>query len=50
MRIGYACVSKQQAELVRGVQEGRFSMAEVAMLFGVHPAGVSRLMAQQLKR
>ena len=41
---------QQQAELVRGVQEERYSMAEAARLFGVHPATVSRLMAQQLKR
>ena len=50
MCIGYACFSKQQAELVRRVQEERFSMATSAMLFGVHPADVSRLVAQQLKR
>ena len=38
---------QQQAELVRGVQEERYSMAEAARLFGVHPATVSRLMAGQ---
>lgn len=36
----------QRAELVRGVQEGRYSMAQAARLFEVHPATVSRLMAQ----
>lgn len=36
----------QRAELVRGVQEKRYSMAQAARLFGVHPATVSRLMAQ----
>lgn len=38
--------SRQREELVRGVREGRYSMAEAARLFGVHPATVSRLMAQ----
>ena len=38
---------QQQAELVRGVQEERYTMAEAARLFQVHPATVSRLMAQQ---
>ncbi|WP_407572989.1 hypothetical protein [Deinococcus altitudinis] len=41
---------RQQAELVRGVQEERCSMSEAARLFQVHPATVSRLMAQQLRR
>jgi len=39
--------AQQQAELVRGVQEERYSMAEAARLFQIHPATVSRLMAQQ---
>ena len=39
--------AQQQAELIRGVQEERYSMAEAARLFQVHPATVSRLMAQQ---
>ncbi len=37
----------QRAELVRGVQEGRYSMAQAARLFAVHPATVSRLMRTQ---
>ena len=37
----------QQAELIRGMQEERYTMAEAARLFQVHPATVSRLMAQQ---
>ena len=41
---------KQQAELVRGVQEERYTQAEAARLFGVHPATVSRLMAGHLQR
>jgi DNA invertase Pin-like site-specific DNA recombinase len=36
----------QRDELVRGVQEERYSMAQAARLFGIHPATVSRLMAQ----
>ncbi len=36
----------QRAELVRGVQEERYTMAQAARLFDVHPATVSRLMAQ----
>ena len=36
----------QRDELARGVQEERYSMAGAARLFGVHPATVSRLMAQ----
>ena len=39
--------SQQQAELVRGVQEERYTQAEAARLFGVHPATVSRLMTGQ---
>jgi DNA invertase Pin-like site-specific DNA recombinase len=42
--------AQQQAELIRGVQEERYSMAEAARLFQVHPATVSRLMAQQRER
>ncbi len=38
---------QQQAELVRGVQEERYSMAKAARLFQVDPATVSRLMARQ---
>ena len=38
---------QQQAELVRGVQEERYSMASAARLFQVDPATVSRLMARQ---
>ena len=38
---------QQQAELVRGVQEERYSMAAAARLFQVDPATVSRLMARQ---
>ena len=38
---------QQQAELIRGVQEERYTMAEAARLFQVHPATVSRLMAQR---
>jgi DNA invertase Pin-like site-specific DNA recombinase len=41
---------QQQAELVRGVQEERYSMAEAARLFQVHPSTVTRLMAQQPRR
>jgi hypothetical protein len=41
---------KQQAELVRGVQEERYTQAEAARLFSVHPATVSRLMAGQPRR
>ncbi len=37
----------QRTELVRGVQEGRYSMAQAARLFAVHPATVSRLMSAQ---
>ena len=37
---------QQQAELVRGVQEERYSMASAARLFQVDPATVSRLMAR----
>ena len=37
----------QRAELVRGVRAGRYSLAQAARLFGVHPATVSRLMAAQ---
>ncbi|MGY2896613.1 DNA invertase Pin-like site-specific DNA recombinase [Deinococcus sp. UYEF24] len=33
----------QQAELVRGVKEERYNMAEAARLFQVYPAIVSRL-------
>ncbi|OLV19224.1 helix-turn-helix domain-containing protein [Deinococcus marmoris] len=36
----------QRAELVRGVREERYTMAQAARLFDVHPATVSRLMAQ----
>lgn len=36
----------QRDELVRGVQEERYTMAQAARLFGVYPATVSRLMAQ----
>ena len=39
--------AQQQAELIRGVREERYSMAEAARLFQVHPATVSRLMAQR---
>ena len=38
---------QQQAELVRGVQEERYSMAKAARLFQVDPATISRLMARQ---
>ena len=38
---------QQQVELVRGVHEERYTMAEAARLFGVHPATVSRVMAGQ---
>jgi DNA invertase Pin-like site-specific DNA recombinase len=38
---------QQQAELIRGVQEERYSMAEAARLFQVHPSTVTPLMAQQ---
>jgi DNA invertase Pin-like site-specific DNA recombinase len=38
---------QQQAELVHGVQEERYSMAEAARLFQVHPATVTRLMSRQ---
>jgi DNA invertase Pin-like site-specific DNA recombinase len=36
---------QQQAELIRGVQEDHYSMAEAARLFQVHPSTVTRLMA-----
>ncbi|WP_245593109.1 recombinase family protein [Deinococcus frigens] len=36
----------QRDELVRGVREERYTMAQAARLFGVHPATVSRLMSQ----
>jgi hypothetical protein len=32
------------------VQEERYSMAEAAQLFQVHPSTVTRLMAQQARR
>ena len=38
---------QQQAELIRGVQEERYSRAEAARLFQVDPATVTRIMAQQ---
>jgi len=38
---------QQQAELIRGVEEERYSRAEAARLFQVHPATVTRLIAQQ---
>jgi DNA invertase Pin-like site-specific DNA recombinase len=39
--------AQQQGELIRGVQEERYSMAEAARLFQVHPSTVTRLMSQQ---
>ena len=39
----------QRLELVRGVQEGRYTQAQAARLFGVHPATVSRLVGQALE-
>ena len=42
--------AQQQAELIRGVQEERYSMAEAARLFQIHPATVTRLMAQHPRR
>jgi len=42
--------SHQQAELVRGLLENRYTQAEAVRLFGVHPATVSRLMAGQPQR
>jgi hypothetical protein len=33
--------------LIRGVREKRYSMADLARLFQVHPAIVNRLLAQQ---
>ena len=33
-------------ELVRGVREGRYTQAETARLFNVHPATVSRLVGR----
>jgi DNA invertase Pin-like site-specific DNA recombinase len=41
---------QQQAELIRGVQEERYSMAEAARLFQVHPSTVTRLLAQEPRR
>jgi len=38
---------QQQAELIRGVQEERYTMAEAARLFQVHPATVTRLMSKR---
>ncbi len=38
--------ARQREELIRSVQEERYSMAEAARLFGVHPSTVTRLMAQ----
>lgn len=39
--------AQQQAELIRGVQEERYTQAEAARLFDVYPSTVSRLMAGQ---
>lgn len=38
--------ARQRDELVRGVREERYTMAEAARLFSVHPSTVSRLIAQ----
>jgi len=38
--------AQQRSELIRGVQEERYSMAEAARLFQVHPSTVSRLLSQ----
>lgn len=38
--------ARQRDELVRGVREERYTMAEAARLFNVHPSTVSRLIAQ----
>ena len=38
--------SQQQSELVRSIKEERYSMAEAARLFQVHPSTVTRLMAR----
>lgn len=38
---------KQRAELVKGVREERYTRAEAARLWGVHPATVTRLMARE---
>ena len=38
--------ARQRDERIRGVEEGRYSMAEAARLWKVHPATVTRLMAE----
>ena len=37
---------EQRAELIKGVQEERYTMAEAARLWNIHPSTVTRLMAQ----
>ena len=37
---------KQRAELIKGVQGERYTMAEAARLWNVHPSTVTRLMTQ----